>query len=168
MCLPQTGIVLHSSTCTHLSCLPHTHLKQNYVYRLVMLIHYKSKESPEIVLRLGARPLQIKLISCFHNYLPLPRMRNRRLKTSVYDCDFQLVVQKLRREFTHAQNFLFKIPAQVRACADSRRDFWTTNWYLLPLFLGQYTDIDSIVPGVDMKQIRILFCDQYNHCLACH
>ena len=28
--------------------------------------------------------------------------------------------------------------------------------------------IDSIVPGVDMKQIRILFCDQYNHCLACH
>ena len=38
-----------------------------------------------------------------------------------------LVVQKLRREFTHAQNFLFKIPAQVRACADSRRDFWTTN-----------------------------------------
>ena len=42
--------------------------------------------------------------------------------------DFQLVVQKLRREFTHAQNFLFKIPAQVRACADSRRDFWTTNW----------------------------------------
>ena len=30
--------------------------------------------------------------------------------------DFQLVVQKLRREFTHAQNFLFKIPAQVRAC----------------------------------------------------
>ena len=22
--------------------------------------------------------------------------------------------------------------------------------------------------GVDMKQIRILFCDQYNHCLACH
>ena len=27
-------------------------------------------------------------------------------------------------------------------------------------------NIDSIVPGVDMKQIRILFCDQYNHCLA--
>ena len=42
--------------------------------------------------------------------------------------DFQLVVQKSRREFTHAQNFLFKIPAQVRACADSRHDFWTTNW----------------------------------------
>ena len=33
-------------------------------------------------------------------------------------------------------------------------------------FLGN--NIDSIVPGVDMKQIRILFCDQYNHCLACH
>ena len=42
--------------------------------------------------------------------------------------DFQLVVQKLRREFAHAQNFLFKIKAKVRACADSRRDFWTTNW----------------------------------------
>ena len=27
-----------------------------------------------------------------------------------------------------SQNFLFKIPAQVRACTDSRRDFWTTNW----------------------------------------
>ena len=25
---------------------------------------------------------------------------------------FRLVVQKLRREFTHAQNFLFKTPAQ--------------------------------------------------------
>ena len=53
--------------------------------------------------------------------------------------DFQLVVQKLRREFTHAQNFLFKIPAQVRACADSRRDFWTTNWkstVLLPQLLS--------------------------------
>ena len=37
--------------------------------------------------------------------------------------DFRLIVQKLRREFTHAQNFLFKIPAQVRACADSRRNF---------------------------------------------
>ena len=42
--------------------------------------------------------------------------------------DFQLVVQKSRREFAHARNFLFKIPANVRACADSRRDFWTTNW----------------------------------------
>ena len=26
--------------------------------------------------------------------------------------DFRLVVQKLRREFTHAQDFLFKIAAQ--------------------------------------------------------
>ena len=28
--------------------------------------------------------------------------------------DFQLVVQKLRREFAHARNFLFKTPANVR------------------------------------------------------
>ena len=31
---------------------------------------------------------------------------------SAFSLDFRLVVQKLRREFTHAQNFLFKIPAQ--------------------------------------------------------
>ena len=28
--------------------------------------------------------------------------------------DFQLVVQKSRREFAHARNFLFKIPTNVR------------------------------------------------------
>ena len=37
-----------------------------------------------------------------------------------------MVVQKLRLEFTHAQDFLFKIAAQsVRM--HSRRNFWTTN-----------------------------------------
>ena len=37
----------------------------------------------------------------------------------------RLVVQNLRREFTHAQNFLF--PLKVCTCADSCRNFWTTN-----------------------------------------
>ena len=45
--------------------------------------------------------------------------------------DFRLVVQKLRREFTHAQDFLFNIPAQS---ANSRCNFWTTNLKLSVMF----------------------------------
>jgi hypothetical protein len=40
---------------------------------------------------------------------------------------FRLVVQELRREFARAQDFQFKISTKVRACADSRRNSWTTN-----------------------------------------
>ena len=40
-------------------------------------------------------------------------------------CVLQSIVHKSRREFAH---FLFKIEAKVCACADSRRNFWTTNW----------------------------------------
>ena len=35
--------------------------------------------------------------------------------------------QKKRRESTHARNSPFKIPSKMRACADSRRFFVTTD-----------------------------------------
>ena len=46
------------------------------------------------------------------------------------DCtvDFQLVVQKSRRESAHARTLAGILNRKFRACANSRRDFWTTNW----------------------------------------
>ena len=40
---------------------------------------------------------------------------------------FRSVVTKKRRESTHARNSPFKIPSKMRACADSRRFFVTTD-----------------------------------------
>ena len=70
--------------------------------------------------------------SCLHTLYRQLLLRSSTPCTAIvsppHTVDFQLVVQKSRRELAHARNFLFKIPANVRACADSRRDFWTTNW----------------------------------------
>ena len=40
---------------------------------------------------------------------------------------FRSVVTKKRRESAHARNSPFKIPSKMRACADSRRLFVTTD-----------------------------------------
>ena len=42
--------------------------------------------------------------------------------------DFQLVVQKLRRESAHARTWARILNRKFCACVNSRRNFWTTNW----------------------------------------
>ena len=45
-------------------------------------------------------------------FVPFRFVPFRVLSLAVHTLDFRLAVQKLRREFTHVQNFLFKIAAQ--------------------------------------------------------
>ena len=45
----------------------------------------------------------------------------------IISVDFQLVVQKSRRESAHARTLAGILNRKFRACANSRRDFWKST-----------------------------------------
>ena len=47
---------------------------------------------------------------------------------SLVTVDFQLVVQKSRRESAHARTWAGILNRKFCACVNSRRNIWTTNW----------------------------------------
>ena len=66
------------------------------------------------------------LIQCFASWLSMCKVEMALINISTVD--FQLVVQKSRRESAHARTWAGILNRKFCACVNSRRNFWTTNW----------------------------------------
>ena len=65
--------------------------------------------------------------------------------------DFQLVVQKSRRESAHARTWAGILNRKFCACVNSRRNFWTTNWKST---VGSRAISNHAGPPISMSKVR--------------